>query len=291
VTSFYSNGALINSGTDNGNIGSWGTALTIGNYGGGGGYRHQGKLSNILVYKNKGLTAQEVKQLYNATKNRFAPPPIVGDGLVLNLDAANFRSYAGTGTAWNDVSGNSNNGTLTNGPTYSSANGGSIVFDGVNDYVNVPYNSIINNSTAFTIDFWFKSNNIGAEQMLFSTSKSSPASGYHVEIYQSKFLFQVYPSTGFTSSTQTLFSNIFYNVSITYNLGNITYYINSIPAGTATHTFTPSDNDIAIGKFTYTAGSGYYLNGNIPAFRFYNRVLSAQEIQQNFNALRGRYGI
>jgi hypothetical protein len=71
VTSFYSNGVLINSGTDNGNIGSWGTALTIGNYGGGGGYRHQGKLSNILVYKNKGLSAQEVQQNFNALRGRY----------------------------------------------------------------------------------------------------------------------------------------------------------------------------------------------------------------------------
>ena len=71
VTSFYSNGTLINSGTDNGNIGSWGTALTIGNYGGGGGYTHQGKISNILVYKNKGLTTNEVQQNFNALRGRY----------------------------------------------------------------------------------------------------------------------------------------------------------------------------------------------------------------------------
>ena len=60
---------------------------------------------------------------------------IVTDGLALCLDAANSKSYPGSGSTWTDLSGNGNNATLTNGPTYSSANGGSIVFDGVNDYV------------------------------------------------------------------------------------------------------------------------------------------------------------
>ena len=62
-------------------------------------------------------------------------PTVVTNGLVLALDAADRNSYPGSGTAWTDISGRGNTGTLTNGPTYSSANGGSIVFDGTNDYV------------------------------------------------------------------------------------------------------------------------------------------------------------
>ena len=62
-------------------------------------------------------------------------PRIVTDGLVLALDAGNAKSYPGSGTAWTDLSGNSNNGTLTNGSTYSSVDGGAIVFDGSDDYV------------------------------------------------------------------------------------------------------------------------------------------------------------
>ena len=71
TTYFYSNGSLVVSAADSGNIGSWGTTLTIGNYGGGGSYCHQGSLSNILVYKNKGLTAAEVSQNFNALRGRF----------------------------------------------------------------------------------------------------------------------------------------------------------------------------------------------------------------------------
>lgn len=66
----------------------------------------------------------------------YGGPDIITDGLVFCLDAANSKSYPGTGTAWTDLSGNDNNGTLTNGPTFDSSNGGSIVFDGVNDQVN-----------------------------------------------------------------------------------------------------------------------------------------------------------
>jgi hypothetical protein len=71
TTYFYSNGSLITSGADAGNIGSWGTALTIGNYGGGGSYCHQGNISNLLVYKNKALSAAEIQQNFNSVRSRF----------------------------------------------------------------------------------------------------------------------------------------------------------------------------------------------------------------------------
>jgi len=215
-------------------------------------------------------------------------PKIVTDGLVLCLDAASRKSYPGSGTTWFDRSGNGNHGTLTNGPTFNSANGGSIVFDGINDYVNIPYNSILNSSTVFTVDFWFKSNSINTEQVFFSTTNLI-TTGYHIEIYNAKVILQVFPSQGFTFSTKTLSSNTFYNISVSYNSGNIIYYVNAIPAGIANHTFTPSNIDLVIGKYTYN--NSYNVNGNISLFRFYNKELSINEIKQNFNATRGRYGI
>ena len=72
----------------------------------------------------------------------FYNPRTITDGLVLCLDAANRKSYPGSGTTWTDLSGRGNTGTLTNGPTYSSANGGSIVFDGTDDIVNTSYVSV-----------------------------------------------------------------------------------------------------------------------------------------------------
>ena len=216
-------------------------------------------------------------------------PQISLNGLVLCLDAANRKSYPTTGTTWTDLSGRGNNGTLVNGVGYNGSNGGSLSFDGVDDYVNIPYNSILNSSTTFTVDFWFKSNNISKEQVFFSTSAPSPVSGYHIEVYSSKIILQVYPGGTFTFSSQTLSSNTFYNVSVTYNSGNIIYYINGASAGTANYTFTPSNIDAAIGKSTYNVP--FYVDGNIPSFKFYNRALSAAEIKQNYNTLKSRYGL
>ncbi len=83
-------------------------------------------------------------------------PRTVTDGLVLALDAGNTKSYPGSGTAWTDLIG-SNNGTLTNGPTYNSDNGGSIVFDGTNDYVTISDDSDFTFGTGdLTVEAWFK---------------------------------------------------------------------------------------------------------------------------------------
>ena len=83
-------------------------------------------------------------------------PEIVKSGLVLYLDAGNQNSYPGTGTTWTDISRNNNNGTLTNGPTFNSENGGSIVFDGTNDYVSTALTS----TNSFTWNVWYKTNTV-----------------------------------------------------------------------------------------------------------------------------------
>ena len=81
-------------------------------------------------------------------------PSIITDGLVLNLDAANKRSYPGSGTTWHDLTKNKVIGTLTNGPTYS---GGSLVFNGTSSYITLGTNSNLNFGTGdFTIDCWYK---------------------------------------------------------------------------------------------------------------------------------------
>ena len=81
-------------------------------------------------------------------------PNIVEDGLVLSLDAANTKSYPGSGTVWSDLSGNSNNGTLTNGPTFDSGNKGSIVFDGIDDSISVGHTALLNPTLNMTISVW-----------------------------------------------------------------------------------------------------------------------------------------
>ena len=88
----------------------------------------------------------------------FAFTPIVTDGLILYLDAANTKSYISGSTDWYDLTTYNNDGTLTNGPTFSSTNGGSIVFDGVNDYVQVNNSDILNPTQTITLSVWSKFN-------------------------------------------------------------------------------------------------------------------------------------
>ena len=109
----------------------------------------------------------------------FRGPNIVRSGLVLALDAADKNSYPGTGTTWKDLSGNSYNGTLTNGPTFNSNNRGSIVFDGVDDQIDLGNLDIVGGATAATWEVWFKATSISQASTWQSllTTWNDPVSG------------------------------------------------------------------------------------------------------------------
>jgi hypothetical protein len=290
TVSIYINGSLDTTGANSSSIGT-NSPYTIGN-----GYDYNteaflGNISQVKVY-NRTLTPIEIQQNYNATKNRFVNAlPAVRNGLVLELDAGQRSSYSGTGNTWYDLSGNSLNGTLTNGPTFLGiGTTSSIVFDGTNDYVDCGYNSTINSSSQFTIECWYKSSNISVEGILFSTNTygSTPANGYHMEIYQSKLLFQVFPSTSSVQSSITLSNNVWYHLVSTYSSGTINLYVNTVSGGSGTYTFNSSTGNLLLGR--YPQGQ-FSLNGQMSSIRFYNRVLSAYEIKQNFDFYRTRYNI
>jgi hypothetical protein len=212
-------------------------------------------------------------------------PIIVTNGLILCLDAANSRSYAGIGTSWSDLSGRGNTGTLTNGPTYNSTNGGSIVFDGSNDYVALP--SIDTNSN-FTLNFWTQRTSNANSLTLFS---GTPDSGYlqirnwasNISLVRS-FVAEL---GNFGSSTATTI-NLIYNITITKSGTTFSAYVNGVFKNTLTvdQTFTTTGQALGI-----NSNNSEPYAGNIYQFSAYNRALSAAEIQQNFNALRSRYGI
>ena len=217
-------------------------------------------------------------------------PNIVTNGLIFNLDAANRRSFSGSGTTSYSLV-NGIGGTLYNGVGFTSSYNGIFTFDGTNDYIEFDYNSAINNISQFTIECWYKSSNINVEGILFNTNTylfTTPAYGYHLEIYQSKLLFQVFPSQSVVQSTITLQNNNWYHLIATYNSGNINLYVNSSIGGTGSVTFTPSTGSLLLGK--YRSGQ-YVLNGQLGIIKFYNTLLSASQIKQNFNATRDRYGV
>jgi hypothetical protein len=215
---------------------------------------------------------------------------------VLNLDAANPRSYPQpyNGVTWFDISGNSHNGTLTNGPIYNAANGGSIVFDGTNDFIKPP-NSTTLQLTNFTLSSWIKVNIINANQFIIDTStEGSFGSGYSYRINSvNKIRFWAYNANGLLDSNSSIVNGVWYNIVSTYNNTSKlqTIYINGVldNSNTYSQTFVVSNvSNLQIGGSQVLGG---YLNGNIAQTSIYNRALSATEVLQNFNATRARFGV
>ena len=221
-------------------------------------------------------------------------PKIVTEGLVLYLDAANTRSYPGTGTTWSDLSRSGNNGILTNGPTFNSSNGGSIVFGGTDDYVKPPASTTLQ-LTNFTLSSWVKINVQNINQYIIDTStNASFGYGYSYRIKtDNKIRFWAYYANNALDSTTTISPNIWYNILVTYdNTTKIqSIYINGVFNVSNTHTnpFVVSTvTNLQIGGSSILGG---YLNGNISQTSIYNRALSATEIRQNYNTTKTRFGL
>ena len=224
----------------------------------------------------------------------YAGPEIISDSLVLALDAGNTQSYVGSGTTWRDLSGNGNTGTLTNGPTYSSSNGGSIVFDGVDDYVTCGNNSILQLSGG-TVSAWVKTLNPGG------SFRSIIAKQFNYALFTADGVLVTYDwGNNLTRTTNVNISdNSWKNVSMSFttNTGtpsnNAVIYLNGIAILVTTIKRDDSNNiQLEIGRGgTVPSGNTQNLNGSIAQVSIYNRALTAAEVSQNFNALRGRFGI
>lgn len=236
-------------------------------------------------------------------------PKIVTDGLVLCLDAASRKSYPGSGTTWFDRSGNGNNGTLVNEVGYNSSNGGSLVFDGTNDYIIVPNGNYIN-TNEFSLSCWIYLNPILTtftsynffEKNIYNTSGIQFAIGTGGGL-SNRILGVRYSTSGaianasqFTPSAVDIPFETWINISLVFSYINpnsfISFYINGIfnaISSSSNGTFVPNSKNLTLGA--PGTGLGSYHNGKISNYLIYNKALSANEIKQNFNATRGRYGI
>ena len=210
-------------------------------------------------------------------------PSIVTSGLVLNLDASNISSYPGSGTTWTDLSGNSNNGTLTNGPTYNSANGGSIIFNGSNNYVSLG-NPVSLNVLNFTIGIWIKANSFtNYQNPIF---KGDNTQGQYGLIINSSGNWGIQPNSGFI--TDPISTGIWYYFIGTYDGTNITAYRNAIQKAQYSIAQTNHGSLVTIGADTV---NNRYFNGYIGGAQIYNRALSSIEVTQNYNATKTRFGL
>ncbi len=218
-------------------------------------------------------------------------PTIVTDGLVLCLDAANKISYPGTGTTWSDLAG-SNNGTLTtdliNGPTFDAGNGGSIVFDGTDDYVDLSTGFLdVSANQGLTISAWIKTTN--SSGTIFSYNLSS-VSDFFLTVNSNalKFQWTTYAGKSVTQTTATGTSNIadgdwHFLVGTRDSTGVFRVYVDGVLEGTSSS--SPQSGALSANSTTL-CGS---LASSCSLFYSYVRELTADEIRQNYEATVGRY--
>lgn len=221
---------------------------------------------------------------------------IVTSGLIFYLDAGNTKSYPGSGNTWNNQIDTSNLQTLSN-TSFTANNGGCIVFNGTTSQSINNSPSLITGNNSFTKSAWIFSNYKGTSAnhpniISWGGNSNNNKNGLSLQtdasnnpqvlhwFYANDYAWSIADLTGSWN-----------NVVVTYSSPTLTLYINGVSQGTKTVTGTPNvtNTNLEIGSFT--SSTQYKFNGNISNIKVYNRALSEAEIQQNFNALRGRFGI
>ena len=236
---------------------------------------------------------------------QYAFGKIVTDGLVLALNAADKNSYPGSGTTWTDLSGNSNTGTLTNGPTYSSVDGGTIVFDGTNDNILITNPSTIRNQN-FTVSVWINPEiqnaaiisivdfDHGVTQGWVMQSEDAITNRYYYFAWHDGSTFQPIGGGGFGAGKGIqITTSVWQNITYCKNGTTLIGYKN----GSQMYTGTASNGNVSYFTNRNLQISGCVsiasrnFKGNIPNTLIYNRALSSQEVLQNYNAQKSRFGL
>ena len=228
-------------------------------------------------------------------------PKIITSGCVLSLDAADIFSYPRTGTTWKDLSGNNNNGTLTNGPTFSAGNMGSISLDGTNDYVDT-----VNTGTTFqfanvtfTVSLWIKTS--ATSGVIISKGATASTAGWMFQFDSAGTVSGTTKGSDGTNtynrtSTATVNNNTWRNIVAVYTTNTTTLasnttsiYIDGVLSnGTGTLgglVYATTTDTVQIGR----RPSGAYWSGSVSNLLIYNRELTAAEILQNYNATKSRF--
>lgn len=226
---------------------------------------------------------------------------IVTDGLVFYVDAANENSYPGSGGTWSDLIGG-NDGTLTNGPTFDSGNGGSITFDGTNDYTDFGNTLPIDGTSAGTISIWAKTS--AATSLLFTKYNTAGANTTAVYLAVVSGAARIFNGTQanyryYTTTATPIASDTWANIAFTYDnystnlkcyIDGTEYITGQISNGTAPTSIEPQVSGINWKTTSITTGSGNnYYQADIANVSAHNRALSASEVLQNYNALKNRF--
>ena len=215
---------------------------------------------------------------------------IVTNGLILALDAAKRDSYPGSGTAWNDISGNRNNGTLTNGPTFDAGNGGSIVFDGVNDFISILGSTSI---TTATLLIWVYRDGAQPNYAGIFYSRGFQANGMSFFSTTNNLSYTWNSSSStFTFSSNLNVPNLQWSMcAVSISATNAILYVGS-SSGLLSATNNVSNSSTIVNGLRIASDNFWSpFRGSVSNAMFYNRALSQTEILQNFNATKGRYGL
>jgi hypothetical protein len=236
-------------------------------------------------------------------------PNIVTEGLILYVDAANYKSLVSGDTTWNDITKTGDDGTLVNGPIFNSTNNGSILFDGVDDYINFSELTPANTLNTFSFGLWFSpaititSGSLATFSMLMESQDqrftSTRPDNYIYFLTNGELVFATFTPTNNLVSLQTTWnSDEWYQVFCTYEpiTGEKKLFINGELENSVTgvtgnyfNTFTH------FGLGAYNASTIFSptnaFNGNISNFMVYDKTLSEQEVLQNYNTLKSRYGL
>lgn len=213
---------------------------------------------------------------------------IVRNGLVLHLDAANVKSYPGSGTVWNDLSGNGNNGSLLNGVSYLLDNKGTFNFDGTDDVVALT----VTKTASCTFEFWANLISGTNNCMLFNAGNVS--SGPDLFFTGGKICWNTWDGANnpFGNIPTNAYNSFHHYTIVNDSTSTTKLYFDGTLLGSAVYKSAASTTTFTIGKAGSAGGdSGYPWKGRIAVSKIYNRALSASEIKQNFEALRGRYSI
>jgi len=243
---------------------------------------------------------------YGTTTLHQATKGIVQDGLILNLDAGVRDSYD-SGTTWRDLKG-SNNGTLTNGPTFDKTNGGSIVFDGSNESVTVTSNNLsFNVQSGSSFLAWVKPDTVSGGDSFSSANPRYIISKSFMSVSNANFLFRIlggkisftyaYASSQYVdqrSNSSVVTANNWNFISAVHEGSSIKLYLNGSEVASSAAGDSATNASFTTGTSAYIGSeinNQRYFDGSIGAINIYNRALTAAEVSKNFNAVRHRFGI
>jgi len=240
----------------------------------------------------------------NANPVVTATPSIVSSGLILHLDAGNTDSYSGSGTSWNNLISDDFDGTLTNGPTFSSGDGGSIVFDGSNDYVDFGSEDLdpeadglfADSSHAWSASAWFKPSSSLTDRGVI-LGRGGVGNATHMTIFydgrSSGDDLDVRLRGSKTTINDTNITSTFSEVTITWDGTTAkTYFNGSFVTNAGVGSQSETSKVFAVGSGFNNFGNPHkHFQGNIAEVKVYSDALTAAEVLQNYNALKGRFGL